>query len=459
MTLANPDIAEPTRGAIAPRPLLDEARSLLRLAAPILFICLVNMGMSVTDTVMVSALFGTEALAAVAVGSDLYSILFYLGAGVLAGFAPLYTAAAVRADREARLRLERSGCVAVALIAAVLVPAVWTAPNWLAPLGVEPELLSQGQGYTRAMAATLLPMLGVALYRTILTAAEKPRVFLKVTLAMLPLNLAVDWMLMTGAGPLPAFGPAGAGLGSLVVATASLGVLVWVGRQGGTDAPVGVDWRALATALRVGLPIGVATLAEVGIFLAATIYAATLGAADVAAHTLALRTAGVAYAVPTALLQAAMVRAARAEALGDPVLRRTVATSSAAVALIAGTLLAALLAFTARPLADSFFDAGAVGLAASGIAAALLLLLGVMELVGVPSAVASGLLRGRRVTRAPMRFALIGHWGVGAPVGLYLCEAMGQGIVGLWVGLTAGTLLTALLTLHYLFARQGPVAL
>jgi len=455
MTITCPDLAEPPREASTARPLLDEGRSLVRLAAPIMLICLVNMGMSVTDTVMVSALFGAEALAAVAVGSDLYSILFYLGAGVLAGFAPLYTAAVVRADRDERARLERSGRMAVALIAVLLVPVVWTAPEWLARLGLDPDLLSQGQGYTRSMAVTLVPMLGVALYRTILTAAEKPRVFLKVTLAMLPLNAAADYVLMTGTGPLTAFGPTGSGLGSLLVATTSLVILVWIGWQGRTSAPVGVDWRGLATALRVGLPIGIATVAEVGIFLAATIYAATLGAADVAAHTLALRTAGVAYAVPTALLQAAMVRAARAEALGDPVLRRTVATSGLALALIAGTLLFGLLAVGARPLADRFFDAGAIGVTASALAAGVLLLLGVMEFVGVPSAVAAGLLRGRKDAGAPMLFALIGHWGIGAPVGLYLCETTGRGVIGLWIGLTAGTLFTALLTLHRLFVRQG----
>jgi MATE family multidrug resistance protein len=180
-------------------------------------------------------------------------------------------------------------------------------------------------------------------------------------------------------------------------------------------------WRGFAAALRVGLPIGVATLAEVEIpWRRRSICTATLGAADVAAHTLALRTAGVPYAVPTALLQAAMVRAARAEALGDAVLRRAVATSSAAIALIAGMLLAALLAPAERPLAGGFFDAHAAGLAVSGLAATLLILLGVMGLVGVPSAVAAGLLRGRKITRAPMRFALVGHWGVGAPVGRVL---------------------------------------
>jgi hypothetical protein len=71
--------------------ILEEGRALLRLAAPIMLIALVNMGMSVTDTAMVSALLGADALAAVAVGSDLYSILFYLGAGVLGGLAPFCT--------------------------------------------------------------------------------------------------------------------------------------------------------------------------------------------------------------------------------------------------------------------------------------------------------------------------------------------------------------------------------
>jgi len=54
------------------RQLADEGRAILRLATPIMLIALLNLGMSVTDTIMVSALFGADALAAVAVGSDLY---------------------------------------------------------------------------------------------------------------------------------------------------------------------------------------------------------------------------------------------------------------------------------------------------------------------------------------------------------------------------------------------------
>jgi hypothetical protein len=192
---------------------LEEGRALVRLAAPIALIALVNMGMSVTDAVMVSALFGTDAFAAVAVGSDLYSIIFYLGAGILGGITPFYTAAVTRADKDERARLERIGWMMVGLLAALTVPLVWLAPIWLERFGLDPGLLAQGQGYTRAMALTLIPMLGVMLYRTILTAAEKPKVFLKVTLAMLPLNAVANYVLMTGADPFPALDRA-AGLSS-----------------------------------------------------------------------------------------------------------------------------------------------------------------------------------------------------------------------------------------------------
>ena len=190
---------------------------------------------------------------------------------------------------------------------------------------------------------------------------------------------------MTGAGPVPEFGPTGAALATLLVATMSLLILALVARRsrprGMVSAGLAIDWDGLASVLRVGLPIGIATVAEVGVFLGATIYAATLSAADVAAHTLALRTAGVAYAVPTALLQAAMVRMARAETLGDPAIRRAVTISSLGLALVAGAILFGALAFGAGPLAHSFFAESGVGLAAAGIAAGLLVLLGVH---GVP---------------------------------------------------------------------------
>jgi MATE family multidrug resistance protein len=340
------------------------------------------------------------------------------------------------------------------------VPLVWLAPTWLESFGLDPGLLAEGQGYTRAMALTLIPMLGVMLYRTILTAAERPKVFLKVTLTMLPLNAVGNYLFMTGAGPIPTLGPTGAGVSSLLVAMASLAALAGIAHRTGskraTPSRIGpaLDWRSMVAVLRVGIPIGIATVTEVGIYLAATLYAATLGAAAVAAHTLTLRTAGIAYAVPAALLQASMVRMARAESLGDGPTGRAIIVSSLGLSLILGAAIFLLLAGAAAPLAGSFFDDSPVGVAAVRLALGLLLLLGLIELVINPGLAAAGLLRGRKDTRVPMMYVLVGYWAVSAPLGVYLCEVQEMGITGIWIGLATGTLATAALTLARLLAGR-----
>jgi MATE family multidrug resistance protein len=396
----------------------------------------------------------------VAVGSDLYSIVFYLCAGILGGIAPFYTAAVTRSDDAGRRRLERIGWMIAGLLAMVTVPVVWLAPIWLEPLGLQPSLLQQGLGYTRAMALTLIPMLGVMLHRTILTAAEKPKVFLKVTLAMLPLNAVGNYLFMKGAGPIPALGPTGAGVSSLLVAVASLAALAGVahraGSKRGTRSRIepALDWRGMAAVLRVGVPIGIATVTEVGIYLAATLYAATLGAAAVAAHTLTLRTAGIAYAVPAALLQASMVRMARAESLGNASVARAVVGSSLGLSLILGCAILMLVAGATASLAGAFFDHSAVGVAAAELALGLLLLLGLIELVANPGLAAAGLLRGSKDTRAPMMYVLFGYWAISAPLGVYLCEVQRMGVTGIWIGLATGTLTTTALTLARLLARR-----
>lgn len=66
-----------------------EAAALMRLAVPIAIIALINVAMSITDTVMIGWFFGTGAVAAVAVGSDLYSIFLYFGMGLVGASRPL----------------------------------------------------------------------------------------------------------------------------------------------------------------------------------------------------------------------------------------------------------------------------------------------------------------------------------------------------------------------------------
>lgn len=414
-----------------------EVGALLRLAGPVTGLALVNMAMSVTDTVMVAG-FGPEALAAVAVASDAYSIVFYLAIGCIGGLAPLYAAAHAGGDGRALARLRAAGWGVVALLALPTFALIWFGPLLLPVLGIDAGLVASGSGYMRAMALTVLPMLGVAVLRTRLTAIERPGAMLKITLLAVPLNAALNQWFMHGIG----LGVTGAGIASLLVASLTLlALLIETRRMGDTGLarPALSDVREI---FRIGFPIGVTTLAEVGLYLGATLYAATLSVADAAAHALAIRMAGLTYAAYVGLQQAAMVRVARGA---------ETAQSAMALACVAGVAIMAGLVVLAEPLAGAMLADGAREAARTG--AVLLLLLAVADLFGPAGAVAAGLLRGLKVTRPVMSVSLFAHWAVAAPLVLVLTQLLDWGAVGIWIALTTGTVLTTLLTLRVLARR------
>jgi MATE family multidrug resistance protein len=422
-----------------------EARAILGTAAPVAAMALVNMAMSVTDTLMAASL-GPEALAAAAVGSDFYSLVFYLAIGILGGLAPLYAAAHAAADEAALCRLRSAAWAIAALLAVPACAAVWMAPNYLRLVGIRPELLEQGAGYTRAMALTLLPMIGAALLRTRLTAIERAGALFRVTLVAVPLNAALNYALMFGIGGWSGLGLTGAGVSSLIVACVTLCLFAGLSRRcGDAGLEPRLDVGAIRDVLRLGVPIGIATLSEVGVFLGATLFVATLSVADAAAHAIAIRTAGVVYAVSLGLLQATTVRMARTASHAG---RRLVATTGLALAGGTAAVLCAGIALAAGPLAG-----GTMG-ASAPLAFQVLLLLALSELFGPLGAASSGLLRGLKITRPPMLFSLLGNWAFAAPLGIWLAVS-GLGAVGVWIGLALGTAVSALLTLACLARHVG----
>ena len=144
-----------------------EAWALVKLAAPLTGLALVNMTMSITDTLMTAA-FGVEALAAVAVASDFYSILFYLAVGCIGGLGPLYAAAHASGDTDRLARLRTAGTITCALLA---VPIAIGA-NCLRVFGTGIILLLFGKKYAEDAFHTLegMVMVGLAAVLLVLTA-------------------------------------------------------------------------------------------------------------------------------------------------------------------------------------------------------------------------------------------------------------------------------------------------
>ncbi|HUP25419.1 MAG TPA: MATE family efflux transporter, partial [Thermoanaerobaculia bacterium] len=428
------------------RPLLSEAGALFALATPLALAGLVSMGLSITDVVMMGWL-GPTSRAAGAAASDLYSIFFYLGAGVLQAVSPLVAGARGAGRHSDVTRSVRQGMWAAIAVAVPGAVAVWHADAILAALGVVPEIAAAARPYARMMAITFLPMAGVMLLRQTLAACGRPRAFFWAMVGAVPLNALGNWVLMDGRLGAPRLGLAGIGLSSALVATFLMATLALsIGRDPElrgyrffAELPR-PEWRRLVEIFRIGGPIGAGNLGEMGVFLFSTVILGTLGVEVLAGHAVALRMAGVLYAWPMGLAQAAMVRIALGAGAGD----RAAVRQSAGVALASATavgvvLLVGVLCFR-DAITGAFLDRGS---SAFGLAAVFLLVLAVMQPVETLATTAAGALRGLCDTRLPMIVLLAGHWGIGFSTGLALAFWVGLGGLGIWIGLATGSTVVA----------------
>ena len=435
-----------------------EAREILILAAPMTGTALVNMGMSITDTVMMGWL-GTQSLAAGAVVSDLYSIVFYFMSGILATVAAIMAQAMGRKNRRGVHDAIRNGFHVTAILSVPAFLIVWNMDLVLMAFGIEGAVIALGSEYAHMMAFTAVAMLGVAVWRNVLSAFSRPRVFLVMVIVALPANGLLNYVLMFGPFGLPEMGLAGAGLSSALVAAAMLvGFVIYAHRD---DVIFGyypfyriwrVDLGGIAEILRIGVPSGLTTLGNVGIYLVSTPIISLFGTEALAAHAIALRLAGVFYAIPVGLSQAATVRTGYAAGRSDGAAINVVKRTAIALATVSGVACLGVLAAFAGFLPDLFLPEGTE--TSQGLAATLIVILGFSIAAENPNVVAGGILRGLKDTRVPMLLTLAGYWGIGAPVMGLVASGTGLGAEGVWLGLSVGVYATAIFMLGRLFASE-----
>jgi MATE family multidrug resistance protein len=448
----------PRSGGLVSAP---EARELIALSAPITGTALINMGMSITDTVMMGWI-GPDALAAGAVVSDLYSIVYYFMAGILSASAVLL-AQALGARRGAEVRrVMRQGFIAAALLTIPAFFLVWNSSLLLRGFGVEEGVIELGNGYRQMMAFTIVPMMFVAVWRNAFAALGRPKTFLVATLVALPANGLANAVLMFGAGPIPAMGVAGAGLASAIVAT---GLAAGFAAFAMLDAEMRqlylwrrwfrVDRRHLAEIFRLGVPTGFSSIGEVGVYLLSTVIVSLFGATALAAHAITLRMAGVVYALTIGLSQAATVRVGYAVGRGDMQGMAESGWTALVVGTASGLVIFAVLAGAADSLPWLFLDGGSVATSAvASNAAGLLLLLGALNLALGPASTAMAVLRGFKDTRVPMVLCLAAKWAVGMPVAYVAGFQLGWTAGGVWTGLVVAEAAAAILICARLF-RHG----
>ena len=180
-----------------------------------------------------------------------------------------------------------------------------------------------------------------------------------------------------------------------------------------------------------------------------------IDAASLAAHAIAIQIASISFMVPMGVAQACTVRVGRAFGARDPVGVTRAGWAAYGLGVSFMAMMALVMVLWPRTLISGFIDiADPDNAAVVGLAVTFLAFAGLFQIVDGAQAVASGMLRGLHDTKLPMVYAAIGYWGVGLPLGVVLAFEFGFNGAGIWIGLSSGLAVVAVLLLVRWLRRE-----
>src|SRR5258708_22226445 len=209
-------IAASGAAATSGRHLAIELTETLKLAVPIALTQVGQIAMMTTDLALIGRL-GDAAVAAAALAHTVFFIGFTFGMGLVSAVAPLASQAyGARNPRQVRRAL-RVGLWAALLISLPIMTFPLDGEQILLALGQAPLPARLSQRYLFGLALGLAPGLWFLSIRGVMGAVNRPEPGLWITLAAIPANAVLVYLLIHGGLGLPRLELFGAGLATTIV--------------------------------------------------------------------------------------------------------------------------------------------------------------------------------------------------------------------------------------------------
>lgn len=426
-----------------------------KLALPMVLTQLGQVAMMTTDVVFIGRL-GPEAVAAAALASRIYLVTVAFATGLLAMVAPLAAEGFGAGNLGVVRRSLRMGLWAALLISLPIMAIPLCGEQILFAFGQAPHVTRLAQQYLFGLTWGAAPALLFLAIRTFMGAVRRPEPALGVTLAAIPVNALLVYLLIHGKLGLPRLELFGAGLATTLVNCATFLAGLWFATICRPFRDYRVlahlwrfDWPMMRQLIVIGMPVSISYLMDAGFFSAAAFLMGMISTAALAAHQIASQVFVILYMIPSGISMAAAVRVGNAVGRSDgPGAKR-----AGLIAMLLGIVAAAILTvvvittrfeITALFLGKSEDDInGTIGLAGN-----LLLVGALFFITEATHSIALGTLHGLKDTRVPLLFTTTGYWLIGFPLSYVLSVEMGP--IGIWIGMAIGTTTsTALLVLRF----------
>ena len=424
-----------------------EMRALLTIGVPMGLAQLVQFSPYIADAVMIGRI-GPKEIAAAAIGSVLYFLLWMLASGPISAVTPLVSQALGKntAERRDVRRTVRMSVWACFLMFPLIIGLLLLTEPIMIFAGQDPEVAALAQDYVLVLAPGLPFTLAVMSFRNFLAAIGKTIVpFLLVASAAI-VNIILNWVLIFGNLGAPELSLLGAGIASSISGIYAYFAFViyikWDAKAREFDLFSNLfkpDWERMVDLLNIGWPISVTVTFEGMLFNAGVLIAGAVGVIEQAGFQIALSTASTAFMIPFGLSMAGAVRIGLAKGAANTPAARRASTTTILTSVLAIGLFAIPVAFVPQWVASLYFnmDAADTRPVFDYVVIFLPIAAGFMFFDAVQVA-CNQLLRGLADVKWPMVITGISYWVIGFPIAFYTALYTDIGAAGIWYGLTAG---------------------
>jgi MATE family multidrug resistance protein len=415
--------------------------------------------------IMMSGHAGSSDLAGVAIGSSIWVPIYTGLSGILLALTPI-VAQHLGAGRKKEIAFSVIQAVYLGIVISLIV--IISGRFFLEPvlqkMKLEPVVRQVAHDYLVALSMGIVPLFLYNVFRCFIDALGQTRITMAITLASLPINVFLNYLLIFGKFGFPKLGGVGAGYATAITYWCScmMAIFIILRRKPFVGYEIfkrfyPISFKEWKTLLQIGIPIGFSIFFETSIFAAVTLLMSEFDTITIAAHQSAMNFASLLYMIPLSIsmtLTIAVGFEVGAKRFGDA---KQYSFLGIGIAVFMAVLTSLFLFFFRGEVASMYTQEREV----LELTKQFLLYAIFFQLSDAVAAPIQGALRGYKDVNSTFFMSLVSYWMIGLPLGYLLANFTSAHAFGYWIGLITGLaagaifLFTRLLFIQRRLAKQS----
>ncbi|MBF7690310.1 MATE family efflux transporter [Acinetobacter pollinis] len=402
---------------------------ILKLALPLILIQLCQASLGLINT-LVAGKFNYQDLAAIGLGSSIWTPVFILFTGILYVLVPK-TSMLQQNNEHSKIQYLFQQGKNISLLLSIFGFVIVHILAFLCPVIISDHYVAHiTQNYLHCVAFAMPGLVYMTLYRFMSEGSSQLKPIMLTFIVLLLSDAILSYLLVNGIGNLPPLGGAGTGLANVFSAYIACFVMRYLVRKAvpaiKRDHHQVVSTSESLQILKQGLPIGVTLVLQILALSTLAFFASELGTRTIAAHQILINIAMVIIMIPVAISSATTIRIATFSAQRNQKGKQLTGLTVAVITLCYGMFMALILILCGGQITALFSQDEQVIVLATG----LIHYVAIFLIFDALQTVAAGVLRGLQQFMQPLAVILFCYWIIIIPLSYFM------GVKG-WLQITA----------------------